>query len=77
MRYNNTLQHCIVSKHYRCIYRAFLNKTTKQYFYYDIEGVAVYCYTKKLVGGEERHVEIKPLIIPDSLIISNIDSIQR
>jgi len=59
------------------IYRAFLDKTTKQYFYYDIEGVAVYCYTKKPVRGEERHVEIKPLIIPDSLIISNIDSIQR
>jgi len=59
------------------IYRAFLDKTTKQYFYYDIEGIAVYCYTKKPVRGEERHVEIKPLIIPDSVIINNIDSIQR
>ena len=59
------------------IYRAFLDKTTKQYFYYDIEGIAVYCYTKKPLKGEERHVEIKPLIIPDSVIINNIDSIQR
>ena len=51
------------------IYRAFLDEETKQYFYYDVNGVAVYCYTKKPVKGEERHIEIKPIIIPDSVIV--------
>lgn len=51
------------------IYRAFLDEESKQYFYYDVDGVAVYCYTKKPVKGEERHVEIKPIIIPDSVIV--------
>ena len=51
------------------IYRAFLDEETKQYFYYDVNGVAVYCYTKKPVRGEEIHIEIKPIIIPDSVIV--------
>ncbi len=51
------------------IYRAFLDEESKQYFYYDVDGVAVYCYTKKPVKGEERHIEIKPIIIPDSVIV--------
>ena len=51
------------------IYRAFLDPTTKQYFYYNVEGQAVYCYTKKPVRGEERHIEIRPIIIPDTLIV--------
>ena len=51
------------------IYRAFLDEESKQYFYYDVDGVAVYCYTKKPVKGEERHIEIKPIIIPDSVIL--------
>lgn len=59
------------------IYRAFLDQTTKQYFYYDIDGIAVYCYSKKPVRGEERHIEIRPIIIPDSVIITNVDSLQR
>lgn len=51
------------------IYRAFLDEESKQYFYYDINGIAVYCYTKKPVKGEEVHIEIKPIIIPDSVIV--------
>ena len=51
------------------IYRAFLNQETKQYFYYDMEGTAIYCYTKKTVRGEERHLEIRPIIVPDTILI--------
>ena len=51
------------------IYRAFLDPATKQYFYYDIEGVAIFCYTKTPVRGEERHIEIKPIIVPDSILV--------
>tara|TARA_R110002167_G_scaffold213263_1_gene417924 strand:+ start:225 stop:686 length:462 start_codon:yes stop_codon:yes gene_type:complete len=54
------------------IYRAFLDEETKQYFYYNVDGVAVYCYTKKPVKGEERHIEIKPIIIPDSVIVDSV-----
>ena len=58
------------------IYRAFLDQETKQYFYYDMEGTAVYCYTKKPVRGEERHLEIRPIIIPDTVLVQVHDTIQ-
>ena len=53
------------------IYRAFLDPTSKQYFYYDIDGVATFCYTKRPVPREERHIEIRPIITPDTLLIQN------
>jgi len=51
------------------IYRAFLDEQSKEYFYYDIDGKPVFCYTKKPVRNEAPHIEIKPLILPDSLIV--------
>ena len=53
------------------IYRAFLNSETKQYFYYDMEGDAIYCYTKNPVKGEEKHIEIRPIVLPDSTIVTD------
>jgi hypothetical protein len=51
------------------IYRAFLDEQSKEYFYYDINGEPVFCYTKRPVRNEAPHIEIKPLILPDSLIV--------
>jgi len=49
------------------IYRAFVDDRTKEYYYYDKNGNPIYCYTKKPVAYEARHIEIKPLIMPDTL----------
>jgi len=53
------------------IYRAFLDDRTKQYFYYDTEGKPVFCYSRKSVTGEESHLEIKPIIMPDTVVVFN------
>jgi hypothetical protein len=52
------------------IYRAFLDDNSNEYFYYDINGNPIYCYTRKPVKNEEPHLEIKPLFMPDSVIIT-------
>ena len=52
------------------IYRAFLDPKSKQYFYYDTEGKPVFCYTRKPVVGEESHIEIRPIIMPDTLVVA-------
>ena len=57
------------------IYRVFVDDRTKEYYYYDKEGNPIYCYTKKPVRYELRHVEIKPLIMPDTSIVI-LDTIQ-
>ncbi len=51
------------------MYRAFLDERTKEYFYYNTDGKPVFCYTRKPVTGESSHLEIKPLIMPDSLVV--------
>jgi hypothetical protein len=51
------------------IYRAFVDDRTKEYYYYDKEGNPIYCYTKKPVRYEPKHIEIKPLIMPDTSIV--------
>ena len=50
------------------IYRAFLDDNTNEYFYYDIDGNPIFCYTQKPVRNEQPHLEIRPLIMPDSVI---------
>lgn len=50
------------------IYRAFLDDNTNEYFYYDIGGNPIYCYTQKKVRNEQPHLEIRPIIMPDSVI---------
>jgi len=57
------------------IYRAFLDPTTKEYFYYDVEGRPIYCYTQKPVRGQADHIEIRPIVIPDIVILDS-DTIQ-
>lgn len=54
------------------IYRAFLDDNTNEYFYYDIDGNPIFCYTRKPVRNEQPHLEIKPLFMPDSVIV-NVD----
>ena len=56
------------------IYRAFLDPKTKEYFYYDSDGHPVYCYSQRKVNGEKDHIEIKPLVLPEIIILT--DSIQ-
>ena len=50
------------------IYRAFLDDNTNEYFYYDIDGNPIFCYTQKPVRNEQPHLEIKPLFMPDTII---------
>jgi len=50
------------------IYRAFLDNNTNEYFYYNIDGNPIFCYTQKKVRNEQPHLEIRPLIMPDSVI---------
>ena len=57
------------------IYRAFVDDRTKEYYYYDKEGNPIYCYTKKRVTYESNHIEIRPLIMPDTSIVI-LDTIQ-
>ena len=57
------------------IYRAFLDPSTKEYFYYDTEGHPIYCYTQKPVRNQEDHVEIRPIVIPELIMVS--DTIQQ
>lgn len=52
------------------IYRAFLDDNTNEYFYYDIDGNPIFCYTRKPVRNEQPHLEIRPLIMPDSVIVT-------
>jgi len=52
------------------IYRAFLDDNTNDYFYYDIDGNPIFCYTRKPVRNEQPHLEIRPLIMPDSVIVT-------
>jgi len=59
------------------IYRAWLDNETKRYFYYDVNGVPIYCYTK-----EQKHysksvpaLNIQPIQLPDTTI-NRILSIQ-
>jgi hypothetical protein len=52
------------------IYRAFIDERTKEYFYYDINGDPIFCYTKRPVRYEEPHLEIRPLILPDTIILN-------
>jgi len=56
------------------IYRAFIDPKTKEYFYYDSKGHPVYCYSQRKVNNEKDHIEIKPLVLPELIIIP--DSIQ-
>ena len=56
------------------IYRAFLDPKTKEYFYYNSEGHPIYCYSQRKVNNEKDHIEIKPLVLPESIILP--DSIQ-
>jgi len=51
------------------MYRAFLDDRTKEYFYYDTDGKPVFCYTRKPVTGESSHLEIRPLIMPDTVVV--------
>ena len=60
------------------MYRAWLDDETKRYFYYDVKGQPVFCYTK-----EPKHrtitpsaMLIQPLQIPDTTIKDSILSIQ-
>ena len=57
------------------IYRAFLDPTTKEYFYYDMDGHPIYCYTQKPVRGQADHIEIRPIVISDIVILDS-DTIQ-
>lgn len=57
------------------IYRAFLDPSTKEYFYYDSEGHPIYCYSQKPVRNQEDHLEIRPLVIPELIMVS--DTIQQ
>jgi len=50
------------------IYRAFLDDNTNEYFYYDIDGNPIFCYTQKPVRNEQPHLEIRPLFMPDTII---------
>lgn len=50
------------------IYRAFLDDNTNDYFYYDIDGNPIFCYTRKPVRNEQPHLEIRPLFMPDTII---------
>jgi len=52
------------------IYRAFLDDNTNEYFYYDIDGNPIFCYTRKAVKNEQPHLEIKPLFMPDTVIVT-------
>ena len=52
------------------IYRAFLDDNTNDYFYYDIDGNPIFCYTRKPVRNEQPHLEIRPLFMPDSVIVT-------
>jgi hypothetical protein len=52
------------------IYRAFLDDNTNEYFYYDIDGNPIFCYTRKPVRNEQPHLEIRPLFMPDSVIVT-------
>ena len=52
------------------IYRAFLDDNTNEYFYYDIDGNPIFCYTQKPVRNEQPHLEIRPLFMPDSVIVT-------
>ena len=52
------------------IYRAFLDDNTNEYFYYAIDGNPIFCYTRKPVRNEQPHLEIRPLIMPDSVIVT-------
>ena len=52
------------------IYRAFLDDNTNEYFYYDIDGNPIFCYTRKPVRNEQPHLEIRPLFMPDSVIVN-------
>lgn len=49
------------------IYRAFVDERTKEYFYYDINGNPIFCYTKRPVGYQEPHLDIRPLMLPDTV----------
>ena len=55
------------------IYRAFLDEQSKEYFYYDAEGDAIYCYTRKPVRSQivtNTHQLVAPIHEPDTLIIN-------
>jgi len=57
------------------IYRTFIDKKTNRYYYYNIEGEPIFCYSKEVVGSGEKHVEIRPLIVPDTVILNSVDTL--
>lgn len=56
------------------IYRAFIDNQTKEYFYYDVNGNPIFCYTKKPVRYEEQHLEIRPIALPDRISTDSINN---